>query len=111
MRVLTKKKKRQGKIKEKWLNDRARTMLHKIMGNLGKNAGNWGHNTIFFPLSPNFILMRGKKYHKEQCFINLWETWEKMQALGDIILYFSPKPSIFICHTKKSTKIQLGENI
>ena len=26
------------------------TMFHKIMGNLEKNAGNRGHNTIFFPL-------------------------------------------------------------
>jgi hypothetical protein len=93
-------------------------MLHKIMGNLGKNAGNRGNNIIFFPPSPNIILMRGKKYHKkkaraakkgekarkdkvkekksgtmteqEQCLIKLWETWEKMQALGDIILYFFP---------------------
>ena len=43
-------------------------MFHKIMGNLEKNAGNRGHNIIFFPY------------------------------------YFN-------CHTKKSTKIQLGENI
>jgi hypothetical protein len=67
----------------------------------------------------NIILMRGKKYKKkvratkkgekerkdkekekksckmterEQCFIKLWETWEKMQALGDIIPYFRPQP-------------------
>jgi hypothetical protein len=26
------------------------TMFHKIMGNLEKNAGNRGHNIIFFPL-------------------------------------------------------------
>jgi hypothetical protein len=52
--VLTKKreKKRLRKIKEKWLNDRVRTMLHKIMGNLEKNAGKREHNIIFFPLSP-----------------------------------------------------------
>jgi hypothetical protein len=36
------------------------------MGNLGKKAGNRGHNIIFFPLSPNNILMRGKKYHKKR---------------------------------------------
>ncbi len=32
---------------------------------------------------------------------------EKMQAIGDIISYFSP----FNCRSKKSTKIQLGDNI
>jgi hypothetical protein len=25
---------------------------------------------------------------QEQCFIKLWETWKKMQAIGDIISYF-----------------------
>jgi hypothetical protein len=56
-------KKTKEKIKEKWLNDRVRTMLHKIKGNLEKNAGNRGLNIIFFPPSPNIILMRGKKYN------------------------------------------------
>ncbi len=46
---------------------------------------------------------------QEQCFIKLWETWKKMQALWDVISYFSPK--YFNCYAKKSTKIQLGENI
>jgi hypothetical protein len=32
----------------------------------------------------------GKMIEQEQCFIKLWETWEKMQAFGDIILYFFP---------------------
>ena len=32
-----------------------------------------------------------------------------MQAIGDIISYFSPY--YFNCHAKKCTKIQLGENI
>jgi hypothetical protein len=45
-----KRKKGQGKRKDKWQKDRARTMFHKIMGNLEKNAGNRGHNIIFFPL-------------------------------------------------------------
>ena len=27
---------------------------------------------------------------QEQCFIKLWETWKKMQAIGDIISYFPP---------------------
>jgi hypothetical protein len=35
------------------------------MGNLEKNAGNSGHNIIFFPLCPNIILIvtlkKGKK--------------------------------------------------
>jgi hypothetical protein len=34
-----------------------RTMFHKIKGNLGKNAGNRGNIIIFFPLSPNIILI------------------------------------------------------
>jgi hypothetical protein len=42
-----KRKKGQEKRKE---NDRARTMFHKIMGNLEENAGNGGHNIIFFSL-------------------------------------------------------------
>jgi hypothetical protein len=33
--------------------------------------------------------------------------WKKMQAIGDIISYFFSY--YFNCHTKKSTKIQLGE--
>jgi hypothetical protein len=59
------KKKTRKNIKN-CLSDRARAMLHKIMGNLGKNSGNRKHNIIFFPLSPNIILMRGKKYHKKR---------------------------------------------
>ncbi len=31
-----------------------------------------------------------KMTEQEQCFIKLWETWKKMQAIGDIISYFSP---------------------
>ena len=50
-----------------------------------------------------------KKTEQEQCFIKLWETWKKMQAIGDIISYFFPY--YFNCHAKKSTKIRLGENI
>ena len=50
-----------------------------------------------------------KMTEQEQCFIKLWETWKKMQAIGDIISYFFPY--YFNCRAKKSTKIQLGENI
>jgi hypothetical protein len=50
-----------------------------------------------------------KKTEQEQCFIKLWETWKKMQAIGDIISYFFP--CSFNCRSKKSTKIRLGENI
>jgi hypothetical protein len=45
-------KKRKDKGKEK-ISDKMTEQeqcLHKIMGNLGKNAGNRGHNIIFFPL-------------------------------------------------------------
>jgi hypothetical protein len=31
-----------------------------------------------------------KMTEQEQCFIKLWETWKKMQAIEDIISYFSP---------------------
>jgi hypothetical protein len=35
----------------------------------------------------------------------LWETWEKMQALGDIILYFFPlSPNIISMRGKKYHK-------
>jgi hypothetical protein len=49
-----------------------------------------------------------KMTEQKQCFIKLWETWKKMQAIGDIISNFFPY--YFNCHTKKSTKIKLGEN-
>ncbi len=57
-----KRKKGQEKRKEKWQNGRARTMFHKIMGkNLEKNAGNRGHNVIFFPYYFNPALKRAQK--------------------------------------------------
>jgi hypothetical protein len=77
---------------------------------------------IFFPLCLYFFPLRlcnncsftdvlggkyGKREIKIQCFIKLWETWKKMQAIGDIISYFLPY--YFNCHTKKCTKIQLGK--
>jgi hypothetical protein len=31
-----------------------------------------------------------KKTEQEQCFIKLWKTWKKMQAIGDIISYSFP---------------------
>jgi hypothetical protein len=53
-----------------------------------------------------------KMTEQEQCFIKLCETWKKMQAIGDIISYFHIfSPYYFNCHAKKSTKVQLGENI
>ena len=50
-----------------------------------------------------------KKTEQEQYFIKLWETWKKMQAIGDLISYFFPY--YFNCRAEKSTKIRLGENI
>jgi hypothetical protein len=44
------KEKRTREKKRKVTKDRPRTWFHKIMGNLEKNAGNRGHNIIFFPL-------------------------------------------------------------
>ncbi len=41
-----------------------------------------------------------KTTEQEQCFIKLWETWKKMQAIGDIISYFIPY--YFNCRAKKS---------
>ncbi len=52
--------------------------------------------------------IRDKKTEQEQCFIKLWETWKKMQAIGDISYFF---PYYFNSNAKKSTKIRLGENI
>ena len=37
------------------------TMFHKIMENLEKNAGNRGHNIIFFPLLFNCYTKRAQK--------------------------------------------------
>jgi hypothetical protein len=54
-----------------------------------------------------------KKTEQEQCFIKLWETWKKMQAIGDIISYFFPY--YFNCRRKKRAqksdrgKIQDGQ--
>jgi hypothetical protein len=31
-----------------------------------------------------------KKTEQEECFIKLWETWKKMQVIGDIISNFFP---------------------
>jgi hypothetical protein len=45
-----------------------------------------------------------KMTEQEQCFIKLWETWKKMQAIGDIISYFFPY--YFNCCAKKRTKIR-----
>jgi hypothetical protein len=42
-----------------------------------------------------------KKTEQEQCFIKLWETWKKMQAIGDIISYFFPY--YFNCRAKRRT--------
>ncbi len=49
-----------------------------------------------------------KMTEQEQCFIKLWETWKKMQAIGDVSYFF---PYYFNCRAKKRTKIRLGENV
>ncbi len=56
----------------------------------------WGEN-----------MARGKSNHT--MFHKIIANLEKMQAIGDIISYFFPY--YFNCHSKKCTKIQLGENI
>ncbi len=48
-----------------------------------------------------------KKTKQEQCFIKLWETWKKMQAIGDIISYFSPY--YFNCLLKRAQKSDWGK--
>jgi hypothetical protein len=48
-----------------------------------------------------------KKTEQEQCFIKLWETWKKMQAIGDIISYFSP--IILIVALKRAQKSDWGK--
>ena len=52
-------------------------------------------------------MARGKSNHA--MFHKIMGNVEKMQAIGDIISYFSHY--YFNCHAKKCTKIQLGENI
>ncbi len=46
---------------------------------------------------------------QEQCFKKLWETWKKMQAIGDIpvISYFSP--IILIVTLKRAQKSNWGK--
>ena len=51
--------------------------------------------------------IRDKKTEQEQCFIKLWETWKKMQAIGDIISYFSP--IILIVALKRAQKSNWGK--
>jgi hypothetical protein len=84
-----------------------------------------GENIWFFPLCLYFsplgraiiVLLSQTVYwgkiwqegNKIIHFIKLWETWKKMLSIGDIITYFFPY--YFNCHTKKSAKILLGENI
>jgi hypothetical protein len=46
-----------------------------------------------------------KKTEQEQCFMKLWETWKKMQAIGDISYFF---PYYFNYRAKKSTKNPTG---
>ena len=48
-----------------------------------------------------------KKTEQEQCFIKLWETWKKMQAIGEIISYFSP--IILIVVLKRVQKSDWGK--
>ena len=48
-----------------------------------------------------------KVTEQEQCFIKLWETWKKMQAIGDIISYFSP--IILIVALKREQKSDWGK--
>jgi hypothetical protein len=73
---------------------------------------------IFFPLGHAIIVLlsqteywgdnmtRGKSNHT--MFHKIMGNFEKMQPIGDKISYFFPY--YFKCHTKKSTKIKLGEN-
>jgi hypothetical protein len=48
-----------------------------------------------------------KKTEQEQCFIKLWETWKKMQAIGDIYHIFSP--IILIVALKRVQKSDWGK--
>ncbi len=48
-----------------------------------------------------------KMTEQEQCFIKLWETWKKMQAIGDIISYFPP--IILIVALKRAQKSDWGK--
>ena len=48
-----------------------------------------------------------KKIEQEQCFIKLWETWKKMQALGTSYHIFSP--IILIVALKRAQKSHWGK--
>jgi hypothetical protein len=70
----------QGKRKDKRQKDRARTMFHKIMGNLEKNAGNRGHNIIFFP--PIILIVAQKRAQKSD--------WGKIYDIFPPVSLFFP---------------------
>jgi hypothetical protein len=54
----------------------------KIMGNLGKNAGIRGHNTIFFPLSPSSFNCHAKRVPKS--------NWGKIYDILSLCVFIFP---------------------
>jgi hypothetical protein len=108
-----KRKKRQGKGKEKWQNNIARTMFQKFMGNLGINAGIRGHNTIpvFFPLSPVFLIVTPKRVQKSNwgkiydilspCLFIMGNLGKNAGSRGHNIIFFPPKPKYYFNEGKK----------
>jgi hypothetical protein len=77
------------------------TMFHKIMGNSEKNAGNRGHNIIFFPL---LLIVTLKKAQKS--------NWGKIYDIFfPLCLYFFPLRPCNNCSTVLSQTVYWGENI
>ncbi len=80
-----KERKDKGKEKKsvKIKNDRARTMFHKIMGNLERNAGNRGHNIIFSPMP---------RYY---CILIITLKTEHKNPTGGKYMIFFPRVSLY----------------
>jgi hypothetical protein len=78
------RKEGQGIRKEKWQNDRARTMFHKIMGNLEKMQAIGDMISYFFPPHPNIILIVTLKRVQKS-------NWEKIYDIfPPVSLFFPP---------------------
>jgi hypothetical protein len=86
-------------------------MFHKFMGNLGKNAGIRGHNTIFFPLSPVFLIVTPKRVQKSNwgkiydilspCLFIMGNLGKNAGIRGHNIIFFPPKPKYYFNEGEK----------
>jgi hypothetical protein len=67
-------------------------MFHKITGNLEKNAGNRGHNIIFFPLCPDIILIVKLKRIQKTNWGKMYDIFSPrvfiVSPLGHAIIFY-----------------------